>query len=50
MVELIYSVKYRVVLDLEEGEHLDDKICDIQVPEDDDSKYVDDSFEIVKIK
>jgi len=50
MVEVIYSVKYRVVLDLDDGEDVDDKICDINIPEDGTSVYLDDSFEIVKIK
>ena len=50
MVEVIYSVKYRVVLDLDDGENVDDKICDINIPEDGTSQYIDNSFEIVKIK
>jgi len=50
MVEVIYSVKYRVVLDLDDGENVDDKICDINIPEDGTSEYIDNSFEIVKIK
>lgn len=43
-----FSVTYEVELECERGE-LEDECCDLFIPEDDQTKYVTDTFEIVSI-
>ena len=45
-----YTVKFRTVVKVEEEYDLHDYVSDIDIPENEESKYVANSFEILKIQ
>ena len=47
---VIYTVKFRTVVKVEEEYDLHDYVSDIDIPENEESKYVANSFEILKIQ
>ena len=47
---VIYTVRFRTVVKVEEEYDLPDSVSNIDIPENEESKYVANSFEILKIQ
>ena len=47
---VIYTVKFRTVVKVEEEYDLHDSVSNIDIPENEESKYVANSFEVLKIQ
>ena len=45
-----YSVRYETVIEVEEGENVDDAVSDVEIPETEKVMYVDQSFEVVDVE
>lgn len=47
--EVVYTVNYRAIIELEPGQLLQDAICDIDISENDTSSYVESSFDCLHV-
>lgn len=45
-----YSVRYETVIEVEEGESVDDAVSDVEIPETEKVMYVDQSFKVVDVE
>ena len=45
-----YSVKFVTEVEVTDGETVEDVVSDIEIPENNESTYCDDSFEIDEVK
>lgn len=48
-LRVTYTVDYETEIDVSSLDDIDDAICNIDVPENDESKYIGESFDVVGI-
>lgn len=44
--ELEFTVRFKTIIEVPEGELVGDVVCDIEIPENDTVKYIADTYEV----
>lgn len=47
--KVVYTVEYTKTIKLEPGQTLADAVSDIEIPEGDGSKYIEESFDVLSV-